>query len=170
MKTIKIHPSDNVAVALSALACGETVTHDDVTVTATEDIMRGHKIALYDIAEGEPIIKYGNPIAVATRDIKKGEWVHTHNVHTGLSEGGEYVYDHKVYDLPNPAPRTFNGYLREDGRAAIRNELWIVPIVGCVNGIAKQLVDARRKSGPRYRFDRRTLQLVASFRMQPARR
>ncbi len=92
MKTIKIHPSDNVAVALSALACGETVTHDDVTVTATEDIMRGHKIALYDIAEGEPIIKYGNPIAVATRDIKKGEWVHTHNVHTGLSEGGEYVY------------------------------------------------------------------------------
>ena len=88
MKTIKIHPSDNVAVALSALACGETVTHDDVTVTATEDIMRGHKIALYDIAEGEPIIKYGNPIAVATRDIKKGEWVHTHNVHTGLSEGG----------------------------------------------------------------------------------
>ncbi len=66
MKTIKIHPSDNVAVALSALACGETVTHDDVTVTATEDIMRGHKIALYDIAEGEPIIKYGNPIAVAT--------------------------------------------------------------------------------------------------------
>ena len=144
MKTIKIHPSDNVAVALSALACGETVTHDDVTVTATEDIMRGHKIALYDIAEGEPIIKYGNPIAVATRDIKKGEWVHTHNVHTGLSEGGEYVYDHKVYDLPNPAPRTFNGYLREDGRAAIRNELWIVPIVGCVNGIAKQLVDANQ--------------------------
>ena len=62
MKTIKIHPSDNVAVALSALACGETVTHDDVTVTATEDIMRGHKIALYDIAEGEPIIKYGNAV------------------------------------------------------------------------------------------------------------
>ncbi|MBP3879943.1 MAG: altronate dehydratase [Lachnospiraceae bacterium] len=144
MKTIKIHPSDNVAVALSALTCGETVTHDDVTVTATEDIMRGHKIALCDIAKDEPIIKYGNPIAVATRDIKKGEWVHTHNVHTGLSEGGEYVYDHKVYDLPNPAPRTFNGYLRDDGRAAIRNELWIVPIVGCVNGIAKQLVDANQ--------------------------
>ena len=141
MQLIRIHPSDNVAVALADLPQGTTVTVDGVEVTAAEAINRGHKIALQDIAAGEPIVKYGNTIALATKDIKKGTWVHTHNVHTGLSEGGEYVYDHKVYDLPNPAPRTFMGYRRKDGRAAIRNELWIVPIVGCVNGIAKQLVE-----------------------------
>ncbi len=141
MQLIHIHPSDNVAVALADLPQGTTVTVDGVEVTAAEAINRGHKIALQDIAAGEPIVKYGNTIALATKDIKKGTWVHTHNVHTGLSEGGEYVYDHKVYDLPNPAPRTFMGYRRKDGRAAIRNELWIVPIVGCVNGIAKQLVE-----------------------------
>ena len=141
MQLIHIHPSDNVAVALADLPQGTTVTVDGVEVTAAEAITRGHKIALQDIAAGEPIVKYGNTIALATKDIKKGTWVHTHNVHTGLSEGGEYVYDHKVYDLPNPAPRTFMGYRRKDGRAAIRNELWIVPIVGCVNGIAKQLVE-----------------------------
>ena len=141
MQLIRIHPSDNVAVALADLPQGTTVTVDGVEVTAAEAITRGHKIALQDIAAGEPIVKYGNTIALATKDIKKGTWVHTHNVHTGLSEGGEYVYDHKVYDLPNPAPRTFMGYRRKDGRAAIRNELWIVPIVGCVNGIAKQLVE-----------------------------
>ena len=141
MQLIHIHPSDNVAVALADLPQGTTVTVDGIEVTAAEAITRGHKIALQDIAAGEPIVKYGNTIALATKDIKKGTWVHTHNVHTGLSEGGEYVYDHKVYDLPNPAPRTFMGYRRKDGRAAIRNELWIVPIVGCVNGIAKQLVE-----------------------------
>ena len=141
MKTIKIHPSDNVAVILEDIVKGELVTVEGFSVTAVEDIARGHKIALKKIEEGTPIVKYGNEIAIATRDIEVGEWVHTHNVKTGLSEGGEYYYDHKVYDLPEVAPKTFMGYLRKDGRAAIRNELWIIPIVGCVNGIAKQLVE-----------------------------
>ncbi|MBR3367066.1 MAG: altronate dehydratase [Lachnospiraceae bacterium] len=141
MRLIHIHPSDNVAVALQPIAKGETLTVDGITVTASEDITRGHKIALTDIAEGGEIIKYGNCIAIAKAPITKGSWVHTHNVRTGLSENADYYYDHKVYDLPNPAPRTFMGYRRKDGRAAIRNELWIIPIVGCVNGIAKQLVE-----------------------------
>ena len=141
MKAIHIHPLDNVAVALEDLHSGDTITVDGAAVTASEDIARGHKIALSDIAEGEPVIKYGNTIALATRPITKGEWVHTHNVRTELSEDAEYVYDHRVYELPAVSPRTFRGYRRPDGRAAIRNELWIIPIVGCVNGIAKQLVE-----------------------------
>ena len=89
MKTIKIHPSDNVAVALENIAEGELVTVEGFSVTATQNIARGHKIALKKIAEGTPVVKYGNEIAIATRDIEVGEWVHTHNVRTGLSEGGE---------------------------------------------------------------------------------
>ena len=140
MELIHIHPSDNVAVALQDISAGTELTTDGVSVKAEENIPRGHKIALTDIPAGESVIKYGNPIAIADREIKKGTWVHTHNVHTGLSEGGEYFYDHKVYDLPSPAKKTFMGYRRKDGRAAIRNELWIIPIVGCVNDIAKELV------------------------------
>jgi altronate hydrolase len=141
MELIRIHPSDVVAVALEEIKAGTELTVDGITVTANEDIMRGHKIALFDIKAGDPVIKYGNPIAIAQKDIKKGDWVHTHNVKTGLSESAEYVYDHQVYPLPEVAPKTFMGYRRKDGRAAIRNEIWIVPIVGCVNGIAKQIVE-----------------------------
>ncbi len=141
MKLIRIHPSDNVAVALEQISKGETLRIAETDVTAAEDIPRGHKLALTQIAKGAPVIKYGNEIALATTDIAQGSWVHTHNAGTGLSESADYTYDHRIYDLPQVAPRTFMGYRRRDGRAAIRNELWILPIVGCVNGIAKQLVE-----------------------------
>ncbi len=141
MTTIKIHPLDNVAVCLEDVAAGSVLSISGASVTAAEDIKRGHKIALKDIACGEFITKYGNTIAEATKDIPAGSWVHTHNVKTTLKEGGEYVYDHQVYELPKTADRTFKGFRRKDGRAAIRNEIWIVPIVGCVNGIAKQIAD-----------------------------
>lgn len=140
MKYIHIHPSDNVAVLLEDIRKGEQVSVDGYSVTAAEDIARGHKIALTEIPEGGEIVKYGNPIAIAVRAIAPGEWVHTHNVRTGLSEGMEYHYDHKVYELPKVTPRTFQGYRRPDGRVGIRNEIWILPIVGCVNGVAQQLV------------------------------
>ncbi len=141
MQTIKIHPLDNVAVALEDIPEGTHLTIDGEEVVTLEKIARGHKVALKDIPEGTPVTKYGNTIAGATADIKKGSWVHTHNARTELKEGGEYFYDHKVYDLPMVEPRTFMGYRRKDGRAAIRNEIWIIPIVGCVNGIAKQIVE-----------------------------
>ena len=140
MKGIRIHPDDNVAVALEDLRKGETLTLDTVSVTAIEDIARGHKIALRDIKEGEPVVKYGNPIGLAKADIPAGAWAHVHNVRTGLSESADYTYDHKVYDKPNVSPRTFMGYCREDGRAAVRNELWIIPTVGCVNSVAARMV------------------------------
>ncbi len=140
MKGIRIHPDDNVAVALEDIRKGETLTLDSVSVTAIEDIARGHKMALRDIREGEPVVKYGNPIGLAKADIPAGAWAHVHNVRTGLSESADYTYDHKVYAQPTVSPRTFMGYRRPDGRAAVRNELWIIPTVGCVNSIAARMV------------------------------
>ena len=140
MKLIRIHPADNVAVALTDLTAGEHLTVDGAEVTASENIARGHKIALNMIPEGEAVVKYGNPIGSAKAEIPAGTWVHVHNVRTGLSESADYAYEHRTFPLPETEPRTFQGYRREDGRAAVRNELWIIPIVGCVNSIAAALV------------------------------
>ena len=140
MKLIHIHPADNVAVALEDVQTGEVLTLDAHSVTAAEPIQRGHKIALASILAGEKIVKYGCAIGVAKADIPAGSWVHVHNVKTGLSEDGSYAYNPKPCALPAAAPRTFRGYRRPGGRAAIRNELWIVPTVGCVNNIAQMLV------------------------------
>lgn len=140
MKLIRIHPDDNVAVALKDIRSGETVEIGSLTVTALEDVSRGHKIALQRIPAGEPVVKYGNPIGIAKEAIPAGAWVHVHNVRTGLSESAEYTYNHKTFPMPDVKPRTFMGYLREDGRAAVRNELWIIPTVGCVNSVAAALV------------------------------
>lgn len=103
----------------------------------------GHKYALKDIAEGENIIKYGNPIGHATCHIKKGEHVHTQNVKTNLSGNLEYVYEPHFYDIPaEDTGRTFMGYIRENGEVGIRNEIWIVNTVGCVNKVAERIAAA----------------------------
>ena len=108
----------------------------------------GHKYALRDIKCGENIIKYGNPIGHAICDIKRGEHVHTHNVKTNLSGNLEYNYEPNFYDTPAVATdRTFMGYVRENGDVGIRNEIWIVNTVGCVNKIAQKLADI---TGARY--------------------
>ena len=100
----------------------------------------GHKYALRDIKAGEDIIKYGNPIGHATCDIKAGEHVHTHNVKTNLSGNLEYSYQPKFYETERAEEeRYFMGYLRENGDVGIRNEIWIVNTVGCVNKIAQKL-------------------------------
>ncbi|MGX8699131.1 MAG: UxaA family hydrolase, partial [bacterium] len=134
---IKINPADNVAVALRPIAKGESFAG----VTALMDIPQGHKMVLKPIQNGENVIKYGFPIGHATEDLAPGTWVHTHNMHTNLSGEVEYTYcPNVVYPEPR-APRTFMGYKRKDGRAAIRNEIWIIPTVGCVNDVAKTLVE-----------------------------
>ena len=140
MKLIRIHPNDNVAVALADLRAGETLTVDGIEVSLAEDVARGHKLALCAIEEGEPVVKYGNAIGLAKTGIPAGAWVHVHNVRTGLSESAAYEYCPRTYPLPEVAPRTFRGYRRPDGRAAVRNELWIIPTVGCVNAVAAALV------------------------------
>ena len=100
----------------------------------------GHKYALVDIKAGENIIKYGNPIGHATADIKKGEHVHTHNVRTNLSGNLEYTYNPTFYDIPKESgERTFMGYVRENGEIGIRNEIWIINTVGCVNKVAEKI-------------------------------
>ncbi|WP_286732043.1 UxaA family hydrolase [Intestinimonas sp. UBA1698] len=140
MNLIRIHPLDNVAVALEDIPAGETVTAGGSTVTARQAIPRGHKLALAAVPAGARIIKYGCTIGLAKADIAPGDWVHVHNVRTGLSEDGVYAYHPRVGALPPVPPRTFQGYRRPDGRAAIRNELWVLPTVGCVNAIAQALV------------------------------
>ena len=142
-QAIHISPIDNVVVALHPIAKGTLVEVDGLSVTALEDIPQGHKMAVKPIKNGENVIKYGFPIGHATADAEPGTWMHTHNVHTNLSGEVEYSY-HPAPDLaplPKVEPETFMGFRRKDGRAAIRNEIWIIPTVGCVNDIAKKMVN-----------------------------
>ena len=136
---IKIHPADTVAVALSPLKKGTKIQLDGQTVTLTEDIPQGHKFALTDIAEGDSVIKYGNSIGVAKTDIAKGFWIHTHNMKTGLGDLLTYTYNKETTPLAEKEARFFNGYRRKDGLAGVRNEIWIVPTVGCVNNVAQAI-------------------------------
>ena len=138
-KLIRINPRDNVAVALHPIAAGETLLVGGGAVTAAEEIPQGHKIALAAIAEGQPVVKYGFPIGHATADIAAGAWVHTHNMRTNLSGEEEYSYEPAIPAVESVEPETFMGFRRKDGRAAVRNEIWIIPTVGCVNDVAKKL-------------------------------
>ncbi len=140
MKLIQIHPDDNVAVALAEIAAGEQLAAGQSTVRALEPIPRGHKLALRPIEGGEAIVKYGCRIGSATKPIPAGAWVHTHNVKTELSEHAGYTYAHTQTPLPRLDARTFEGFERSDGAVGIRNELWILPTVGCVNCIAQRIV------------------------------
>ena len=139
-KLIRITERDNVAVALHPVSKGETLQAGGVTVTAAEDIPQGHKIALEPIAEGAAVVKYGYPIGHTTAAVDTGAWVHTHNMKTNLSGEEEYTYEPEVPSVTAVEPETFLGYRRKDGRAAVRNEIWIIPTVGCVNDVAKKMV------------------------------
>ena len=133
---IQINDTDNVAVALHPAEAGTAFGG----ATALEEIPQGHKMALKDISVGDMIMKYGLPIGHATEEIKAGQWVHTHNMATNLKGEVEYNYQPAVKEMEPLEPKTFMGYRRKDGRAASRNELWIIPTVGCVNDVAKTLV------------------------------
>lgn len=137
MKAIRIHPDDNVAVAVEALPAGLEV----LGVTLAEAIPAGHKFALQAIPSRTKVIKYAYSIGDASGDIQPGQWVHTHNVVSDMEGPEEYEYKPVPCALPRDREAAFQGYLRPDGRAGIRNEIWIVPTVGCVNGIAQQLAN-----------------------------
>ncbi len=144
-KLLRITPRDMVAVALEPLKAGETVPCEGGEVTLLTDLPMGHKAALRDIRAGEPVIKYGYPIGKATEDIPRGAHVHTHNLKTLLS--GELEYTWTPEPVPEKAlpPRAFLGYPRPDRRPGIRNELWIIPTVGCVNDVAKALAERAQR-------------------------
>ena len=139
MKAIKIYDTDNVAVATEALPAGLTVDIFGEKITLCEDIPAGHKFALRQIKAGENIIKYGSPIGHAKADIEVGYHVHTQNVKTNLGSLLEYEYTPDFADVKTLSPRTFMGFKRENGTVGIRNEVWIVPTVGCVNSIVREI-------------------------------
>lgn len=148
---MKIHQSDNVEVLLEPrqTAGGKTIP-------------MGHKVAIMPIKAGEMVIKYGQPIGHATCDIKAGEWVHSHNLATNLEGQLEYTYnpqpqqnerangrenssDGALDGTTGSAELTFQGYLREDGRVGVRNELWIIPTVGCVADFTRRLAQVYQR-------------------------
>ena len=185
---IKIHPSDNVIVALQDIPAGtvlnlsdtfspkieanDHISSVDITpdtqplkLTVLSDIPSGHKISLCNILPGEQIIKYGSPIGYAKENISCGEWVHIHNLKTGLGDLLDYTYTPVFRDaatdtlttaitdsylsqtyqatvLPNNLfhlPSTFMGFKRENGKVGVRNEIWVIPTVGCVNNVAASI-------------------------------
>ncbi len=139
-EVIRIQDNDNVAIALKDLCSGQAVRVGEEEIILREDIPAGHKFAVREIGAGQPVMKYGYSIGLAKEPILKGAWIHTHNVKTGLGE--LLTYEYQPVQEPVKAdeePVYFQGYRREDGKAGIRNEVWIIPTVGCVNDIAKTL-------------------------------
>ena len=154
MKYIKINPADNVAVALQDLAKGEVVEG----VTLQMDIPRGHKIVLFGLKAGDNVIKYGFPIGHVTRDAEAGTLVDHSCIKTNLEGLLDYKYEPldyvkeegsgtKTFSTPQGGakkfcslPTTFKGFRRADGQVGIRNQIWVIPTVGCVNGICEQIV------------------------------
>ncbi|MBQ0070924.1 MAG: UxaA family hydrolase, partial [Spirochaetales bacterium] len=148
-KLIKINSLDNVVVAIEPIAKGEVLNFEGEALTILSDVPRGHKIALCDIKKDEEVIKYGYPIGAAKEDIKRGQHVHAFNIHTLLAEGGEYYYNeqtakdallkHEEEKKKWAQVPSIMAYERKNGEIGIRNGLWIVPTVGCVNRVAERL-------------------------------
>ncbi|WP_068545157.1 UxaA family hydrolase [Thalassotalea crassostreae] len=139
---IQVHSNDTVAVAIEDLPKGKTISINNVDVTLTEDISRGHKISLCTLKKGQQVFKYGYSIGHTTSEIKAGDWVHSHNLKTLLSDEDQFSYqptENKTARISNDMP-TFMGYPRANGLVGIRNELWIINSVGCVNHLAQSLV------------------------------
>ena len=139
-KFIKINPADSVVVCLQPLKAGTQIEVDGGIITLSEDTPAGHKVLIKDAAEGTDIIKYGYPIGHARQDLKAGDWVNENNLKTNLSGTLQYTYNPVDEKLNiKDEKRTFMGYVRKNGEVGVRNEVWIVPTVGCVNGIAERL-------------------------------
>lgn len=140
MHIIKIHSLDNVAVALQDLDVNQIVEVAGVSITLPQPVARGHKFAIEPIAQGAMITKYGLPIGHALTAIGPGEHIHSQNAKTNLSDLDEYQYQPQFLEIPaQMADREVELYRRKNGLVGIRNELWILPTVGCVNGIARQI-------------------------------
>ena len=145
-KYLKINKEDNVAVALETLKVGEVVVVDRTEIKLVDEIPAGHKFALKDFAENEFIVKYGYAIGHAKNAISEGGLVNEKNIKTNLDGVLDYTYA-PALEYPEIANRklTFQGYRRKNGDVGIRNEVWVIPTVGCVNGTVNQLVDALKK-------------------------
>ena len=140
---IKINQADSVVVCLQEKRKGEIIEVDGRQIVVNQDTPAGHKILIKDVSKGENIIKYGYPIGHAMDNLKAGDWVNENNLKTNLSGKLEYTYSpiNEELNIKNEN-RTFKGYLRRNGDVGVRNEIWVVPTVGCVNGVAERLVKA----------------------------
>lgn len=146
---IKINANDNVAVALKPIAKGTTLDVAGTAVTTVEDIPQGHKFAVKPVKKGDAVIKYGFRIGYAQADVEVGGWIHTHNLKTALGEVLDYTYNPTGVDVePSKEEAFFDGYIRENGKVGVRNEVWIVPTVGCVNSISKAIEAAAKLAKP----------------------
>lgn len=154
---IRIHEDDNVAVALRPIAKGETLDVNGILVTTIEEILQGHKFAVRPVKVGEEVVKYGFRIGYAKEDIETGQWIHVHNLKTALGDVLDYTYEPKPSALKETEHAYFDGFRRADGKVGVRNEIWIVPTVGCVNSIAQALEKEAKK------FVKGTVEDVISF-------
>lgn len=145
-KYLKINPADNVVVAITDLKAGEIISNEGADVVLKEDVPAGHKVTLKNLTEGENVIKYGYPIGHVRQNVEAGKWINENQIQTNLSGLLEYTYNPVKVELDIPQKNlTFKGYRRKNGEVGIRNEVWIIPTVGCVNGIVNQLVTNLRK-------------------------
>ena len=145
MKFLKINSADNVAVALEDLQSGQSFLIDDRDVVLSTDIPRGHKFALIDFSVNDNVVKYGYPIGHAIMPVKAGNLVNEKTIKTNLEGVLEYSYhpQNEMPDIPN-LDLKFRGYKRSNGDVGIRNEIWIIPTVGCVNGTINDLAEKLR--------------------------
>jgi altronate hydrolase len=144
-KYTKINATDNVAVAICPLSKGDSLCIDDRQILILENIPAGHKVALKSFVPDEHIIKYGFPIGHARKAIREGAWINEKNIKTNLDGLLDYSYNPQaVPKVGRKLDRTFKGYRRKNGDVGIRNEIWIIPTVGCVNGIINQLAESVR--------------------------
>jgi altronate hydrolase len=145
-RLIHVHPHDNVAVALADIEAGSVTGLAGGELTAHIAVPKGHKIAVADVREGDALLKFGFPFARATSNIMRGDHVHVHNAATALEGSGEYRYAPLFEPAAGVAGGfTFEGYRRADGRVGTRNEIWIIPTVGCVARTAERIAAAASK-------------------------
>ena len=143
---LKINKADSVVVCLQPKKKGDLIEVDGLSITLSQDTPAGHKVLIKDVAAGEDIIKYGYPIGHALQAMKAGDWVNEKNLKTNLSGTLDYTYQPVDEKLSIPVEnRTFKGYRRKNGDVGVRNEIWVVPTVGCVNGIAERLARQMRE-------------------------
>jgi altronate hydrolase len=146
MNYLKINPADNVAVAIFDLKKDTVIKIDTKEIVLSSDLPAGHKFALADIPAKAHVIKYGYPIGHAREEIKEGDWVNEKNIKTNLDGLLDYEYNPRDVELNIPDRHlTFRGYKRASGEVGVRNEIWIIPTVGCINGVANTLAEMLRE-------------------------
>ena len=134
---IKINENDNVIVALNTIPEGtEIALEGGLCITSNMEIPAGHKMAIANIEEGSEVIKYGYSIGFTKESVKAGDWIHVHNLKTGLGDLLEYTYEPTPVEETKTEDATFMGFHRPDGKVGVRNEIWVIPTVGCVNNVA----------------------------------